>query len=142
MRWRDLIFGTNSEGGSRKLAELSPAETALRNELTYRKNDTDIADKPVRYALHWTGSVQGVGFRWTHQRYARQRGLTGWVTNNEDFSVDMEIQGKPQLILAHLERVHADYLQLNNPIWMETAEPQDVVQSEADFEVRIGPHHY
>lgn len=46
-----------------------------------------------RLHLHFVGQVQGVGFRWTAQHLARDLGLTGWVRNEWDGSVTMELQG-------------------------------------------------
>lgn len=40
-----------------------------------------------------TGRVQGVGFRFTMQRKARELELTGWVRNRNDGSVEAVIQG-------------------------------------------------
>jgi acylphosphatase len=42
-----------------------------------------------------TGRVQGVGFRFYTQRKARELGLTGWVRNCSDGSVEAVIQGTP-----------------------------------------------
>ena len=42
-----------------------------------------------------TGRVQGVGFRFYTQRKARELGLTGWVRNCRDGSVEAVIQGAP-----------------------------------------------
>jgi len=39
------------------------------------------------------GRVQGVGFRFTSQRIARRYGLSGWVRNLPDGTVEMFIQG-------------------------------------------------
>ena len=51
-----------------------------------------------RLALHFVGEVQGVGFRWTTQRLANQLDLTGWVKNEWDGSVSMELQGTDEQI--------------------------------------------
>ena len=61
------------------------------------------------------GSVQGVGFRYRARQAADMMGCTGWVRNEWDGSVSMEIQGKEsdidQVILA-IERGH--YVHIEN----------------------------
>lgn len=47
----------------------------------------------VRYYLSFKGRVQGVGFRYRTQMIAGDLGLTGWVRNEYDGSVAMEVQG-------------------------------------------------
>lgn len=44
-----------------------------------------------RYVV--TGRVQGVGFRWFVEREAVQVGVTGWVRNREDSSVEVMATG-------------------------------------------------
>ena len=44
------------------------------------------------------GRVQGVGFRMFVQQHASELGLTGWIRNMEDGSVEMEIQGDPEKV--------------------------------------------
>ena len=41
------------------------------------------------------GSVQGVGFREACVRRARRAGVTGWVRNRLDDSVELMLQGPP-----------------------------------------------
>lgn len=61
------------------------------------------------------GSVQGVGFRYRARQAADMVGCTGWVRNEWDGSVSMEIQGMEsaidQVILA-IERGH--YVHIEN----------------------------
>jgi len=50
------------------------------------------------FAKHiiFTGTVQGVGFRFTAQRIASRHQLTGFVRNVPDGTVEMLVQGKPE----------------------------------------------
>ena len=47
----------------------------------------------IRKRMVFQGRVQGVGFRWHARHAALALGLTGWVRNEYDGSVTMEIQG-------------------------------------------------
>jgi len=52
----------------------------------------------IRKQIRCYGSVQGVGFRYRAENAAALLGATGWVTNNPDGSVSMEIQGTEEMI--------------------------------------------
>jgi len=43
--------------------------------------------------IFYSGSVQGVGFRYTVQRYATKLNLKGWVKNLSDWRVEVMIEG-------------------------------------------------
>jgi acylphosphatase len=45
-----------------------------------------------------TGIVQGVGFRYSMQREARHLGISGWVRNRRDGSVEANLCGKAEAI--------------------------------------------
>ena len=47
----------------------------------------------IRKHILFYGRVQGVGFRYHATYKASLLGLTGWVRNLEDGSVEMEVQG-------------------------------------------------
>ena len=52
-------------------------------------NSTEI----VRYHMNISGSVQGVGFRYRARYAAQGLYITGWVKNEWDGTVTMEVQG-------------------------------------------------
>jgi acylphosphatase len=43
--------------------------------------------------VHYTGRVQGVGFRYTAASIARRHSVRGWVSNLDDGRVQMLIEG-------------------------------------------------
>ena len=56
-------------------------------------------ETPVeRRHIRFYGRVQGVGFRYHIMYDARNHGLTGWVKNLADGSVEVEIQGPSAMI--------------------------------------------
>ena len=69
----------------------------------------------IRKALRFTGFVQGVGFRWRAAHAANALGVTGWVRNDFDGSVSMELQGTEEQIdgvILAIER--GAYVQIEN----------------------------
>ncbi len=57
----------------------------------------------IRRHYVFSGWVQGVGFRWRAKNAASLWGCTGWVRNEWDGTVTMELQG----LEAQLDRVLA-----------------------------------
>lgn len=53
-----------------------------------------------------TGKVQGVGFRMSTVRQAHSLGVTGWVRNLEDGSVEALLQGPHDVIDKMLSWLH------------------------------------
>ena len=51
-----------------------------------------------RYTI--TGQVQGVGFRYRARYAAQTLDLTGWVQNEDDGSVTLEVQGDPDKFIS------------------------------------------
>ncbi|NNN04810.1 MAG: acylphosphatase [Elusimicrobia bacterium] len=51
------------------------------------------------------GRVQGVGYRWFVRTLAEAMGLTGWVRNREDGSVEAEVEGEPQALDEFVRRL-------------------------------------
>ena len=60
----------------------------------------------IRKHFLFSGYVQGVGFRWRAYHTAQRFGITGWVQNLDDGSVEMEAEGMPcdiDALLSFLE---------------------------------------
>lgn len=64
-----------------------------------------IPEGAIRRKLRYTGDVQAVGFRFTADGWARQRGLTGWVTNLAGGDVMLEVQGTPEQVQGFMDDV-------------------------------------
>lgn len=74
-----------------------------------------MSNRVIRRALRFSGFVQGVGFRWRAEKAANALGATGWVRNDSDGSVSMEIQGTEEQIdgvILAVER--GTYVQIEN----------------------------
>ena len=74
----------------------------------------------VRRYIRFYGQVQAVGFRWRATQAAKAYGVSGWVRNEYDDSVSMEIQGTRRQIddvIASLQR--GSYIRIDH---METKE--------------------
>ncbi|HCC01344.1 MAG TPA: acylphosphatase [Ruminococcaceae bacterium] len=59
----------------------------------------------IRRRYRFTGFVQGVGFRFRAYHSAQLLGLTGWVRNEYDGSVTMEVQGERQKIDSMIDKI-------------------------------------
>jgi acylphosphatase len=80
-----------------------------------------MSDKTKCVQLHIRGRVQGVCYRMEAQNYAKGLGLTGWVKNCPDGSVEALAEGPRESLkqfitwcesgpgMARVENVHADW---------------------------------
>ena len=67
----------------------------------------------VRRRYTVSGRVQGVGFRYRARYAASQLGLTGWVENEDDGTVTLEVQGDPALFAQMFDLIAAGgYIQI------------------------------
>ena len=62
---------------------------------------------PARRRYRFYGRVQGVGFRYEATGIASQLSLVGWVKNEYDGSVTVEIEGAPNYIDAFILAIRA-----------------------------------
>ena len=86
----------------------------------------------IRRHIIFYGSVQGVGFRWKASHTARRLGISGWVKNLYDGSVEMEAEGTPQDIEDLIEA-------LDRHAWghVDSVESRTIpVHGDYSFEVR------
>lgn len=66
-----------------------------------------------RLHLYYSGSVQGVGFRFTAERIASSLGITGWVKNLKDGRVEVVCEGAGKSIeefLGKIETIFGDHI--------------------------------
>ena len=101
---RELVDGGGTADDKRVHAELE--QIRARAEAAEREGDA--AGEPacgpkLRRRYHFTGTVQGVGFRFTITNLADAVGATGWVENERDGSVTAEIQGNAEQVAAVVE---------------------------------------
>ena len=84
----------------------------------------------TRKHVIFTGRVQGVNFRKTSMKEATKLGLTGWVRNLEDGTVEMEVQG-PEDVIEELY----EFLMTNIRFEIEQLDETtiDVVDDETEF---------
>ena len=83
----------------------------------------------VRKHILFYGRVQGVGFRYYAVQKANQLGLTGWVKNLYDGSVEMEVEGQEELIDQLII-----FLQNRTYIWIERIDAKKIpLQQDSSF---------
>jgi len=58
-----------------------------------------------RLHIYYSGSVQGVGFRFAVQSAARPLGITGWAKNLEDGRVEMVCEGGEAALDKILDKI-------------------------------------
>lgn len=86
----------------------------------------------IRKHIVFYGRVQGVGFRYYAVNKANQLGLTGWVKNLPDGTVEMEVQGEEPLIDQLII-----FLQNRTYIWIEKLDARSIpLIEESGFEER------
>ena len=77
-----------------------------------------------RLHAYYSGSVQGVGFRFTAERVAGSLGLKGWVRNLRDGRVEVMCEGNEASLkefLAKIESVFKEYIRDADVSWGEAA---------------------
>lgn len=94
---------------------------------------SDYNTKIIRKYIKVYGQVQGVGFRYRAEHAAHMEGATGWVRNDPDGGVSMELQGTEEQIDRVIMIVEkGTYIEIQHLEAKEIA----VLDDERDFRVR------
>ena len=75
-----------------------------------------------RLHLCYSGSVQGIGFRYTAERIADSLKLTGWTKNLSDGRVEVTIEGSEpeiELFLQKIKDIFKEYIRDVETEWDE-----------------------
>ncbi len=87
----------------------------------------------VRKHMQFYGRVQGVGFRYNAYYLAQSRRVTGWVRNEYDGTVTMEVQGETADISEFIRAMsQSRYVEITDI--RQTAIP--LMEDERSFEIR------
>lgn len=86
----------------------------------------------IRKKIKFFGRVQGVGFRYKASHAASALGLTGWVKNEWDDTVTMEVQGNEEAVDELL-----CLLQRDRYIRIERIEREDLPLDERESSFRV-----
>lgn len=85
-----------------------------------------------RVRVCYRGRVQGVGFRATARAIAALHPVSGWVRNESDGSVVLEVQGVGQAVERFLGEVRQS---MTGMIEREASDPVTVVGAERGFSI-------
>lgn len=90
-----------------------------------------MSSEKIRKHIIFYGRVQGVGFRWHATNFANSAGLTGWVQNLEDGTVEMVVQGIENKIDCLVE-----YLESRTYVLIEKMECKTISLENNEWEFR------
>ncbi|MDH7600036.1 MAG: acylphosphatase [Sedimentisphaerales bacterium] len=82
--------------------------------------------------ISFIGHVQGVGFRYTARRIAQSLGLKGFVRNVPDGTVEMFVQGPPDLVDECLKAIGQEFA---GYIHQQQVRPTNPDPSYKDFQI-------
>lgn len=74
---------------------------------------TTLPEGTVRRHYTISGQVQGVGFRYRARYAAQTLELTGWVENEDDGTVTLEVQGDPEKFMKLFAMIQqSDFIEI------------------------------
>src|SRR5262245_21605678 len=80
-------------------------------------------DGAVARLVHYSGEVQGVGFRATASSIARGYRVTGWVRNLPDGRVQLLAEGSEEEVIRFLDAIRARWGDFIDSAEVEPREP-------------------
>ena len=86
-----------------------------------------------RVSAIYSGTVQGVGFRWQTTRALQGAAVTGFVRNRSDGTVELVVEGSPEATRDAMVRVEAA---LGHLVAGRTTSSSPATGEFADFRVR------
>ena len=87
-----------------------------------------------RLHVYYSGTVQGVGFRFTAERVANRLGLCGWVKNLSDGRVELVAVGKEETLKVFIEGINQS---LEGCIRTADIDYLDTSGEFSDFQIRF-----
>ncbi len=93
----------------------------------------------IRKRFVFIGRVQGVGFRYLTRRAADLIGVTGWVRNERDGSVTLEIQGTEEQVDGVMLALKHMIIKRGRYVRIESIDEEEVpiVADETGFKTRF-----
>jgi acylphosphatase len=93
----------------------------------------------IRKRFVFNGRVQGVGFRYLTRRAADLIGVTGWVRNEADGSVTLEIQGTEEQVDGVMLALKHMIIKRGRYVRIESIDEEEVplVADETGFKTRF-----
>jgi Acylphosphatases len=76
-----------------------------------------------RFHIYYSGSVQGVGFRYMAQSAAQTLGIDGWVKNLEDGRVEVVCEGPEAELNRFLEKIKSLFGAYIRDVRIESQDP-------------------
>lgn len=86
----------------------------------------------IRKHMIFSGRVQGVGFRYRAAHVANGLGITGWVRNEWDGTVEMEAQGTEEQINRMLTMINQ-----SSYIIMDRIDTEEIPAEESEYGFHI-----
>ncbi|MGL5172567.1 MAG: acylphosphatase [Olsenella sp.] len=103
-----------------------------------RKKEVPVLPEGTRRVhVRFVGEVQGVGFRWTCRNIAMDLKLTGWVKNEDDGSVTLELQGSDDAIGRFFTGLVGSFRRYHIVYHIDEKEDIDTDPYETEFTVKF-----